>query len=103
LKTALRHNAFECRQAAAQVSQEEFSKPGDASEHSKLYRIDVWFTAAVPFGVLQFDQTIRDGDTGDVLSNRRFTAVASSRSFDSKAEPKSTPPKDASALNIPTE
>ena len=103
LKTALRHNAFECRHAAAQVSQEEFSKPGDVSDHSKLYRIDVWLTAAVPFGVLQFDQTIRDGDTGDVLSNRRFTAVANSRSFDAKAERKNAPPKAASALNIPTE
>ncbi|HEX4073622.1 MAG TPA: hypothetical protein VHX68_20750, partial [Planctomycetaceae bacterium] len=103
LKTALRHNAFECRHAAAQVSQEEFSKPGDVSDHSKLYRIDVWLTAAVPFGVLQFDQTIRDGDTGDVLSNRRFTAVANSRSFDAKAERKNAPPKAASALNIPRE
>ena len=103
LKTALRHNAFECRQAAAQVSQDEFSKPGDESEHTKLYRIDVWLTAAVPFGVLQFDQTVRDGDTGEVLSNRRFTAVATSRTFDAKAERKNTSLQAASALNIPTQ
>jgi hypothetical protein len=101
LKAALRHNAFECRQAAAQVSQEEFSKPGDETEHAKLYRIDVWLTAAVPFGVLQFDQTVRDGETGDVLSNRRFTAVASSRSFDAKASLPKSSAAPAPALNIP--
>lgn len=107
LKTPLRHDAFECRQAAAQVAQEEDSPPPpDATtDHHDVYRIDVWLTAAVPFGVLQFDQTVRDGDTGEVLTNRRFTAIASSRSLKEKenvgkalSPAKATPPP---SLNIP--
>jgi hypothetical protein len=100
LKTPLRHDAFECRLAAAQVVQEEIAHADAATERSDLYRIDVWLTSAVPFGVLQFEQTVRDGDTADILTSRRFTAVASSRSFDGNAKP---PAKAAlsSDLNIP--
>jgi hypothetical protein len=93
LKTPLRHDAFACRLAAAQVSQDE----SPASDRELVYRIDVWLTAAVPFGTLQFEQTVRDGDTGEVLLIHRFTAVASSRSFQGAA----VPAQSTSGLNIP--
>ena len=93
VKTPLRHDAFECRLAAAQISQDE----SPTSDRELVYRIDVWLTAAVPFGTLQFEQTVRDGDTSEVLLIRRFTAVASSRSFrDSEI-----PAKSNSGLNLP--
>ena len=93
LKTPLRHDAFECRLAAAQVSQDE----SPTSDRELVYRIDVWLTAAVPFGTLQFEQTVRDGDTSEVLLIRRFSAVASSRSFQGTA----VPAKSTVGLNIP--
>ncbi|HUE17135.1 MAG TPA: hypothetical protein VMR25_23355 [Planctomycetaceae bacterium] len=103
LKTPLRHDAFECRLAAARVAPDEDSQPDAATDHSEMYRIDVWLTAAVPFGVLQFDQTVRDGDTGEVLSSSRFTAIASGRSFEGNAGKAIPPAKSthASNLNIP--
>jgi hypothetical protein len=100
LKTPLRHDAFECRLAAAQVSQEETSEANAARDQDKLYRIDVWLTAAVPFGVLQFEQTVRDADTSEVLITRRFTAVASSRSFTTETVHARPLAKPASVLNI---
>jgi hypothetical protein len=93
LKTPLRHDAFECQLAAAQVSQDE----SPTSDRELVYRIDVWLTAAVPFGTLQFEQTVRDGDTSEVFLIRRFTAVASSRSFQGAA----VPAKSTVGLNIP--
>jgi hypothetical protein len=93
LKTPLRHDAFECRLAAAQVSQDE----SPTSDRELLYRIDVWLTAAVPFGTLQFEQTVRDGDTSELLMIRRFTAIASSRSLRNAP----VPAISTSGLNIP--
>jgi len=101
IKTAVRHDAFECRLAAAQVVEDTDS----ATDRSDLYRIDVWLTSAVPFGVLQFEQTVRDGETADILTTRRFTAVASSRSFDGSQQTKPTEQKrgSSSGLNIPAD
>jgi hypothetical protein len=93
VKTPMRHDAFECRLAAAQVSQDE----SPTSDRELMYRIDVWLTAAVPFGTLQFEQTVRDGETSEVLMTRRFTAVASSRSFQGA----SAPGKSTTGLNVP--
>jgi hypothetical protein len=95
MRTALRHDAFECRLAAAQVSQDE----SPTSDRELVYRSDVWLTAAVPFGTLQFEQTVRDGDSNEVLMTRRFTAVACSRSFAGSAAP--APAPSTSGLNIP--
>ena len=99
LKTPLRHDAFECRQAAAQVMQEEASNI-EGADQDRLYRIDVWLSVAVPFGVLQFEQTVRDGDTAEILTCRRYSAVATSRSFKPGAAPPS-PAKPPGGLNIP--
>jgi hypothetical protein len=75
LKTPLRHDAFTCRKAAAQV------KAADPkSGHTYVHRIEVWLNAAVPFGVVQIEQTVRDDETDELISARRLTAVATSRS-----------------------
>jgi hypothetical protein len=98
LKSPLRHDAFTCRKAAAQVAVDD-PKSGRTSVH----RIEVWLTAAVPFGVLQIEQTVRDDETDELISARRLTAVAtnrrmSERSSESAATADET---EAAALNIP--
>jgi hypothetical protein len=99
LKTPLRHDAFTCRKAAAQALLAE-TKSGLAYSQ----RIDVWLTAAVPFGVLQFEQTVRD-ESDEVVTIRRLTAVATSRTSsptapaDSKVLLEET---ESAELNIPT-
>jgi len=99
LKTPLRNDAFECRLAAAQVVNEDAK-----TDRSERHRIDVWLTSAVPFGVLQFDQTVRDADSDELLAYRRFAAVATSRSFAGKENEVPAKATDASpALNIPPE
>jgi hypothetical protein len=97
LKTPLRHDAFACRKAAAQVALED-----PESGHTFIHRIDVWLTGAVPFGVLEIDQTVRDDETDELISARRLTAVATSRSL--PAAPRSAATFDESeapSLNIP--
>ena len=97
LKTPLRHDAFACRKAAAQVAVED-----PESGHTFIHRIDVWLTGAVPFGVLEIDQTVRDDETDELISARRLTAVATSRSL--PAAPRSAATFDESeapGLNIP--
>lgn len=98
LKTPLRHDAFTTRKAAAQIRVDD-----PTSGRTYVHRIDVWLTAAVPFGVLQIEQTVRDEDTDEVISARRLTAVATSRSLpersaDSKAAAEES---EAQSLNIP--
>ncbi|HEV3301441.1 MAG TPA: hypothetical protein VG055_17445 [Planctomycetaceae bacterium] len=98
LKTPLRQDAFACRKAAAQVAVDD-----PKSGRTYVHRIEVWLTAAVPFGVLQFEQTVRDDETDELISARRLTAVATSRqmperSRDSAASADET---EAAALNIP--
>jgi hypothetical protein len=99
LETPLRNDAFECRLAAAQIPKET----DPANEQSCLFRVDAWLTAAVPFGVLQFEQTVKDADTAEILNVRRFTAVASSRSFAEKqtTKPTATTGDKLNGLNIP--
>jgi hypothetical protein len=74
LKTPLRHDAFTCRKAAAQVVVDD-PKFG----RTYVHRIEVWLTGAVPFGVLQIEQTVRDDETDELVSVRRLTAVATNR------------------------
>jgi len=98
LKTPLRHDAFTCRKAAAQVAVDD-----PKSGRTYVHRIEVWLTAAVPFGILQFEQTVRDDETDELISAHRLTAVATSRqmperSSDSAASADQT---EAAALNIP--
>jgi hypothetical protein len=100
LKTSLRHDAFTCRKAAAQVAAAD-----SKSERTYVHRIEVWLTAAVPFGVLQIEQTVRDDETDDLISARRLTAVATSRPM---AEPSAgsaatVDETEAAGLNIPSQ
>jgi len=98
LKTPLRHDAFTTRKAAAQIRTDD-----PTSGRTFVHRIDVWLTAAVPFGVLQIEQTVRDDDTDEVISARRLTAVATSRSLPERsANPMGTADEpEAGGLNIP--
>jgi hypothetical protein len=97
LKAPLRHDAFTSRKAAAQVAVDD-PKSGRAYVH----RIEVWVTAAVPFGVLQIEQTVRDDETDELISARRLTAVAASRSRPEQAtDAKTAEESEASGLNIP--
>ncbi|MEZ6144326.1 MAG: hypothetical protein R3B91_02605 [Planctomycetaceae bacterium] len=49
-----------------------------------IVRRDLWLTDDVPFGVLMFETTISDAQTGAILSRQRMKAVRSSsvRPFD---------------------
>ncbi len=97
VKTPLRHDAFACRKAAAQVT---LADPD--SGRTLIYRSDVWLTAAVPFGVLEIDQTVRDDETDELITVRRLTAVATSRSLPAAARSAATfDESEAPGLNIP--
>jgi hypothetical protein len=98
LKTPLRHDAFTCRKAAAQVAVAD-----PKSGRTYVHRIEVWFTAAVPFGVLQLEQTVRDDETDELLSARRLTAVATSRPMAERSVGSATTADEVEAreLNIP--
>ena len=98
LKTPLRHDAFTCRKAAAQVAVDD-----PKSGRTYVHRIEVWLTAAVPFGVLQFEQTVRDDETDELISVRRLTAVATSRQMSERSSDSaaSAEEPDAEVLNIP--
>jgi hypothetical protein len=92
LKTTLRRNAFETRLSASRVQHKD-----SATGRTAWHRVDAWLTPAVPFGVLQFEQSVFDDATGDLIARRRFTAV--------RASPLTVPASDAiqepSSLNIP--
>jgi hypothetical protein len=98
LKTPLRHDAFTCRKAAAQVAVVD-----PKSGRTYVHRIEVWLTAAVPFGVLQVEQTVRDDETDELVSARRLTAVATSRAMAEQATPSAAAvdETEAAELNIP--
>jgi hypothetical protein len=99
LKTPLRHDAFTCRKAAAQVEQED-----PQTGHTNIHRIEVWLTAVVPFGVLRIEQTVRDDETDELISARRLTAVATNRKWpEATSESKMLSEEtDAAGLNIPS-
>ena len=98
LKTPLRHDAFTTRKAAAQVKADDPN-----SGHTYIHRIDVWLTAAVPFGVLQIEQTVRDDKTDELVTARRLTAVATSRSLPERSAiaTGTADEPEAGGLNIP--
>jgi hypothetical protein len=100
LRTPLRRDAFTCRKAAAQVKLED-----PQSGRTCVYRIEVWLTAAVSFGVLQLEQTVRDDETDELMSVRRLTAVATSRPLSNlpTGTPAATKEPEAAELNIPAE
>ncbi len=68
LKTPLRTDAFECRQAAAHVSY-----AASDAEKPKNYRCDTWLNPEVPFGVVQVEFHLSDPETGQTLFHERWT------------------------------
>lgn len=69
LKTPLQDDAIECRLAASQI---RYTLPG--SSRKLLYRRQVWLSDRVQFGVLQFEDTVTDEATNEVLYRQRLTA-----------------------------
>ncbi len=74
LKTPLRPGkAFRCQRAAAQV----LFQPKRA-DHSLRYRVDLWLSDEIPFGVAQIEITITDPASGQMLTFQRLTAAEAS-------------------------
>lgn len=73
LRTNLHPARLDCRRAMAQVLHQA---PG--SNRKLLYRSEVWLSDAVPFGCVQFETTIYDPATGEVLGRERMTAYDAS-------------------------
>ena len=77
LKTPYRpHEAFRAWLMSAHV--EQFIPEPDRSEMAAQrfsYRRDVWLSDAVPFGVLQLDDTLRDPTDNTILSRQRWTMI----------------------------
>jgi hypothetical protein len=71
LKTPLRTNAFTCRRAAATVNY----RPTESHPYHR-YRSDLWLSNDVPFGVVRFETTVTESDSGELVSKKRYTVVA---------------------------
>lgn len=67
-------HAFGCRKAASRVL---YNQP--ESGRANWYRCDTWLTDKVPFGVVQYVITVRDGETDELLAARHLIAVEASR------------------------
>ncbi|MCA9114715.1 MAG: hypothetical protein KDA79_06480, partial [Planctomycetaceae bacterium] len=82
LRTNLHPARLDCRRAMAQVLHQA---PG--SNRKLLYRSELWLSDAVPFGCVQFETTIYDPATGEVLGRERMTAYdASALWFEPQSE-----------------
>ena len=69
VKLPLRRDAFACTRAATRVRY-----AANAADTTDWYRCDLWLTGEVPFGVLQWEQTVTT-ESGTVRARRRFTVV----------------------------
>ncbi|GAB4153505.1 MAG: hypothetical protein Tsb009_29930 [Planctomycetaceae bacterium] len=70
LFTFLQGDAIPCWQAASRVKHRNRN-----SDRDNWYRADTWLSDAVPFGVVQFSITVRDGQNNDLLAARHLTAI----------------------------
>lgn len=68
LKTAIRPEAFHCKQVAAQVLYTT-----ESSEQALIYRCDAWLIEDVPFGVVQVEFHITHPGNNSVLFHERWT------------------------------
>jgi hypothetical protein len=68
LHLPLRQDAFRCQLAAAAV---DF--PQGSPTHQ--YRCDTWLCDELPFGVAQFDVTVKDIESGAVVHQERWTVT----------------------------
>jgi len=68
LFTPLQTDAIECREAVSQIKY----TPGDAGR-LMIYRRTLWLSDRVPFGVLQFEDTVTDAKSNEVLFRQRLT------------------------------
>ncbi|MEO1993884.1 MAG: hypothetical protein ABGZ17_01245, partial [Planctomycetaceae bacterium] len=68
LATPLGDDALECRRTGADVFR-------DLDSRRMRYHTDVWFSEHVTFGCVQFQQTVTDQSTGEIVSRRRMTVA----------------------------
>lgn len=73
LKTPLRLDAFRCRVLAARC---ELAERG--TNRTLIFRRDVWRCDDVPFGVVQFQDTVTDAADNSILYRNRMTIQAAS-------------------------
>ncbi len=71
LKTPLRTDAFPCRLAASRV----VHRPSEQAPLA-VYRRDLWLSDAVPFGVVRFETTVTDPQSGAVESRQVMSLTA---------------------------
>lgn len=71
LHLPLRQDAFRCQTAAAAV---DF--PQDSPTHQ--YRCDTWLCDELPFGVAQYEVTVKDLATGTIVHQEQWTVTACS-------------------------
>ncbi len=74
LFTPLGSDAITCREAVSQI---EYT-PSETGRPA-IYRRLLWLSDRVPFGVAQFEDTISDAETNEVLFRQRMTIHAVSR------------------------
>lgn len=67
IKTPIRQDAFECQRIAAQVEHRTAE-----DRPMRRHRVDVWIADDVPFGVVRYDATIADPDTGTIVSQHSW-------------------------------
>ena len=79
LDSPLRDEKFQCCHAYSRVLYEPTGRDAPV-----IVRRDLWLTDDVPFGVLMFETTVSDAQTGAILSRQRMKAVRASsvRPFD---------------------
>ncbi len=76
LKTPLRRDAFRCQLATAQVAH----RPSDTGP-ILVCRRTLWLSSEIPFGVLQFEETVLDPRDNSTVFQDRMTAIRSSAVF----------------------
>ena len=47
-----------------------------ASHPYHRYRSDLWLNEDVPFGVIRFETMVTNSETGELVSKKRYTVVA---------------------------
>lgn len=81
LKTPLRRDAFRTQRVASEVvypqeaDDASAAKTNESRQPQLRYRMDLWLSEEVPFGTLQWERTLRDPVTGQVLGTQIWQMI----------------------------
>ncbi|ODA28406.1 hypothetical protein [Planctopirus hydrillae] len=77
LKTPLRRDAFRTQRAASEVT---FPQEANAKSTQPVlrYRRDLWLSDEVPFGTIQWEQTLRDAQSGQLVATQTWQMIQAS-------------------------